>query len=207
MDLTKIKNLVFDLGGVIIDLHIEATLREFSHLSGKTLDEIKGSYFRPDFFYQYEKGLINDATFVEALSDYLGTSLSGEQVEKAWNKMLGKIDPVRIEKLKRLSKHYNLLLLSNTNRMHVDVFNDILYRASGVSTMHDIFHKVYYSHELHMRKPDDEIFLHILEENSLKAGETLFLDDTRENLDTANRLGINTFHVTSPDVWVEQIHE
>ena len=207
MDLTNIKNLVFDLGGVIINLHIEATLEEFSRLSGKTLDEIKASYFRPEFFYQYEKGLIDDVEFSRALSAYMGITLSIDQVEKAWCKMLGEIHPERVEMLKKLSENYNLLLLSNTNRMHLDVFNDILFRASGVPTMNDLFHKVYYSHEIHMRKPDDEIFLHVLRDSNIVAEETIFLDDTMENLVTAQRLGINTFHVTSPDVWVKQINE
>ena len=206
MDLINIKNLVFDLGGVIIDLHINATLDEFSRLSGKKQEEIKGSYFGPDFFHKYEKGLISNGEFKQALSDLLDISVSDDMLERAWNMMLGKINPVRVETLRKLADEYNLLLLSNTNEMHEQAFNDILYQSCSVKTMHEIFHKVYYSHEIHMRKPDEDIFLHVLEDNGIEAHETLFLDDMVENLKTASRLGINTFHVTSPDVWVERIN-
>jgi len=206
LDLLKFKNLIFDLGGVVIDLQIDQALKEFSDLSGKTFDEIKNNYFRPDFFYEYEKGLISDEEFKQSLKGFLERTIDDEQIERAWNLMLGKINPARVDMLKRLSGSHKIYLLSNTNAMHVKRFNEILFETTGVRNMDEIFHKAYYSNEVNMRKPDDDIFLHVLEDSGLRAEESVFLDDTVENLETAQKLGINTFQVTYPDLWLEHVN-
>lgn len=203
MNEKEINTLIFDLGGVIIDLHIDRTIAEFGRLSNRPGDEIEHSYGKPEFFNEFEKGLINPAEYRANLREYLKSTASDNDLDTAWNAMLGKINPLRIEKLQELKKSHQLILLSNTNAIHVPVFTGILKNTSGISSLSALFDKVYFSHEINLRKPDEEIFQFVIDENSLHPAETLFLDDTLENLKGAQNLGINTMRVTHPDEWIE----
>ncbi len=136
----------------------------------------------------------------------LEISCSDTEFDEAWNAMLGKINPIRVEKLFELKEKHNIYLLSNTNALHVPAFTEILLQDTGVKNLNDIFHKVYYSHEVKMRKPNLDIFEYVLKENNLLGEETLFLDDTFENLKAAENLGINTLKVTHPDMWIEYFY-
>lgn len=192
-------NLIFDLGGVIIDLEVEMTKKAFASLSGKPLKDIE-HFLENSIFVWYEKGLISDEEFRNHLRRLLKINTSDEKIDKAWNAMLGNIPRVRINLLERLRGDHKLFLLSNTNQIHLHCFNNIVKSACGEESLEPYFDKVYYSHQLKMRKPDIEIFSHVLKENNLIAGETLFLDDNLVNLKGATQAGIQTFHVQHPDM-------
>jgi putative hydrolase of the HAD superfamily len=114
--------------------------------------------------------------------------------------MLGDIPAGRIELLRELRSKYKTYLLSNTNAIHLDCFSGMVKKAHGLESLDPLFHKAYYSHLMKLRKPDAAIYEYVLNENGLKANETIFLDDNVANLKGAASVGIQTFHVTHPDL-------
>lgn len=194
-----IKNIIFDLGGVIINLSVEKTHQAFASLSGLTVGEIKHRVHHSAFFHQYEKGLISDVDFREQLRETLDVTVDDSELDHAWNAMLLDIPIERIQLLEQLKPRFNLFLLSNTNNIHLQCFNSQLKQLTGFAAIDDYFHQAYYSHLVKMSKPDVEIYEHLLQSNNLVAGETIFLDDNKDNLAGANKAGIKTFHVQHPD--------
>jgi len=190
--LKKIKTVIFDLGGVVINLHVESTLRRFSELSGKGIEEIKKMYEEELFFKAYERGIIDDESFRRSVCIAIGKDVPDELLDDAWNDMLKELPLERINWIKQLAKTHKIAILSNTNAIHVRKFEEIFTEITGYSKPNDLFHHVYYSNEVGHRKPDLEIFLHALADMGAKAEETLFLDDIPENLDAARVAGINT---------------
>lgn len=196
---TSFKNIIFDLGGVIINLSVPTTFAAFAKASGKPLDEM-GKYSEAQAFFDYEKGLISDEEFRDQVKSLLSWNATDEEFDYCWNAMLLDIPLARLELLERLKKEYNIFLLSNTNEIHLKKFNNILKATTGREAMDHYFHKAYYSHNMKMRKPDTEIFEFVLKENGLNPSETIFLDDNVSNLEGAAKTGIQTFHVTTPDL-------
>jgi putative hydrolase of the HAD superfamily len=195
----KIKNIIFDLGGVIIDLSVDSTLRKFSELSGHPVNKVVDVYYARPEFLAYEKGEITNEEFRSSLKSIFGLSSLDSELDLCWNAMLGEIPAERIELLRELKSKYKTFLLSNTNAIHLDCFSGIVKKAHNLESLEPLFHKTYYSHMVKMRKPDAEIYEYVLRENSLKADETIFLDDNVANLKGAASVGIQTFHVTHPD--------
>ena len=195
----KIKNIIFDLGGVIINLSVESTLKKIAELSGFPGDKVLEIYHSSPEFLAYEKGEITNDQFRESLRSLFGVKSDDPQIDLCWNAMLGDIPAERIELLKELKKKYRTFLLSNTNAIHLDCFTNIVKKAHGLESLDPLFHKAYYSHLMGMRKPDAEIYEYVLKENGLKAEETIFLDDNLANLKGAASVGIQTFHVSHPD--------
>jgi glucose-1-phosphatase len=199
LSLSGIKNIIFDLGGVIINLSVEKTHQAFAALSGLSMSEIDTIVHQGTFFHEYEKGLISDAEFRNQLRESLQINVDDAQLDRAWNAMLLDIPIERIQLLEQLKNRYNLFLLSNTNNIHLLSFNNQVLQLTGHPALDQYFHKAYYSHLIKMRKPDVEIYEHVLQRNNLLAHETLFLDDNKDNLTGANKAGISTFHVQYPD--------
>jgi FMN phosphatase YigB (HAD superfamily) len=195
----EIKNIIFDLGGVIINLSIDATVQRFSMLTGLTSESIYRKLATLDLFKEHEKGTLSDPEFRDGVRAFMNVRCTDEEIDESWNAMLLDIPFERIDLLQKLGKKYRLFLLSNTNEIHVLRFTETLSALQGKPSFGDLFEKVYYSHRLLMRKPEKEIFEHVLEENNLIAGQTLFLDDNQDNLNGAAGVGIKTFHVQRPD--------
>ena len=202
-----VKNLIFDLGGVIIDLDVEKTKEAFALMSGKSVSEVQDILANSTAFIQYEKGLIKDQEFRNSVRYLLLTDATDSEIDMAWNAMLGSIPGKRIELLKELRKDYKLFLLSNTNNIHLVCFNEIVKSVRGSSSLNPYFDRAYFSHIVNMRKPDAEIYNLVLNDNQLVADETLFLDDNESNLIGASQLGIQTFHVRHPDMIFSLFHE
>ena len=196
---SKIKNIIFDLGGVIINLSVESTLKEIAQLSGYPADKVLHIYHSSPEFLAYEKGEITNSQFRESLRALFGVNSDDPAIDLCWNAMLGDIPIERIELLKELKGKYRTFLLSNTNAIHLDCFTGIVKKAHGLESLDPLFHRTYYSHLMGMRKPDAEIYEHVLNENGVKAEETIFLDDNLANLKGAASVGIQTFHVSHPD--------
>ncbi len=194
-----IKNIIFDLGGVIINLSVEKTHAAFAALSGLPLEEIKTRVHQGAFFHEYEKGLISDQEFRSHLRQSLNVQVADTQLDAAWNAMLLDIPIERIHLLERLKPAYKIFLLSNTNNIHLQCFNRIVNQLTGNTSIDHYFHKAYYSHLLKMSKPDVAIYQHVLAKQNLLPHETIFLDDNKDNLLGANKAGIQTFHIENPD--------
>lgn len=195
-----IQNIIFDLGGVILNLSVESTLRNISRLSGLPADQVLEIYHSRPEFLEYERGEITNEEFRNSLKDIFGITSLDTELDTCWNAMLGEIPPERIELLRELKSKYKTYLLSNTNAIHLDCFSGMVKKAHGLESLDPLFHKAYYSHLMKMRKPDPSIYEYVLKENGLKANETIFLDDNVANLKGAASVGIQTFHVTHPDL-------
>ena len=142
---------------------------------------------------------MTDEEFRAELKDFLSGDFSDASIDRAWNAMLLDIPSAKLQLLERTKKTHRTFLLSNTNNIHLECFNKIVKHTTGLDSIDSYFHKAYYSHLLKMRKPDDEIYLHVLEQNKLNPAETLFMDDNRDNLEGAKRVGIQAAHIAHPD--------
>jgi glucose-1-phosphatase len=205
----QIKNLIFDLGGVILDLSVDHTLQAFSDLSGLEKDKVQKTFHSEKGFELYEKGLMDDRTFRDFVRMVYNIQHSDEALDKSWNAMLRGIPVKKLDLLLKLQKSYRVFLLSNTNNIHINYIHGEMLPSivGGDRLLDDYFHKAYYSHVMKKRKPDAEIFEQVLDENNLVPEQTLFLDDNFQNIEGANALGIKTFHVTSPDLIFDYFHE
>lgn len=197
---SEIKNIIFDLGGVIINLSVQETYQAFSRLSNISLSEMKILVHSNSFFREYEKGHISDDQFRNELRSFLKVQVSDKELDDAWNAMLLDIPVQRIRLLEKLKSEFNLFLLSNTNNIHLQCFNAQVRQVTGQQSLDIYFHQAYYSHLVKMAKPDIEIYQHVIENNKLVPHQTLFLDDNIENLEGAKKAGIQTFHIQYPDL-------
>lgn len=194
-----IKTLVFDLGGVILDLAVDKTIAAFANLAGIPIEKATEIFHASPEFNLYEKGGMTDQQFRNFLKRAYTPNSSDAEIDKAWNQMLRSIPVAKLNLLETLKSNYQVFLLSNTNEIHLTYINSTLL-PTGVTSLDQYFHKAYYSHRMLKRKPDAEIFEQVLNENNLTPGETLFLDDNLMNIKGAESVGIKTVHVTSPDL-------
>jgi len=195
----EIENVIFDLGGVILDLEVSKTMDAFGKLAGVPASVIRESVTKSPFFNDYEKGLLTDAEFRNRIRELLKKEVTDWQIDKAWNAMLGALPRARLTLLEELGKKHGLYLLSNTNNIHLQFFNEIVRSVSWHARLEPFSINDYYSHLLKMRKPDAAIFEHVLRQNELNPSRTLFLDDNPDNLAGAQKAGIKTIHITSTD--------
>lgn len=204
MLVSTIKNIIFDLGGVILDLSVDHTLESFTRLSNIPKSEVQTKFINSPGFNAYEKGLMTDAEFRQFVRDLYAVKADDHQIDECWNAMLRGIPKIKLELLDMLKETYNVFLLSNTNEIHLSYINTRLLPDGG--TLDRYFHKSYYSHRMLLRKPEPEIFEHVLEENFLIPEETLFLDDNLQNVEAARGVGIKCVHVTTPDLILDYFH-
>jgi putative hydrolase of the HAD superfamily len=193
------RNVIFDLGEVLLDLAIPKTIARFSEISGQTPEQVKNIYTASEVFLSYEKGLIDDAAFRSGANELFGTSISDVEFDSIWNGMLHNLSAERLSLLNSITGQYRLFLLSNTNEIHIRKFTEMAH-AIVEKPLESYFEKTYYSNRIKMRKPDHEIFHHVLKENNLLPEETLFLDDNFDNISAAQQLGIQTIQVTHPSI-------
>lgn len=194
---STVKNVLFDLGGVVIDIDPSASFSALQVLADRSVSVMDQFSEHADVFLNYEKGLIDDGAFREDIRQLTRQpELANDTIDEAWCRMLLGVPKERLELLERLKKRYRTLVLSNTNAIHVRAFNKIIAFVSGNPTIDCFFEKVYYSHELKLRKPEAEIYQYVLHDSHLRPAETLFLDDREENLVAAAEQGIATQLVT-----------
>lgn len=207
MLVSSVKNLVFDLGGVILDLSVDHTLEYFSRLSKMPKERVQEIYISTPGFLQYEKGEIDDRAFRNFVRETFSTTAEDAVIDDCWNAMLRGIPSVKLDLLIRLQGEFRVFLLSNTNAIHLEHINEfMLPKDRQMKSLDGYFHKAYYSHRMGKRKPDAEIFEQVLEENNLIPEQTLFLDDYDINIEGAKSLGIKTVHVTSPNLILDYFH-
>lgn len=198
IDLKGIRNIILDLGGVILELDVNRSIESLSKLGLPGEENLDNIFSKYPFFLQFETGKISPDEFIDALTAQLGDHAPREKIVEAWNAMILGFKPENINLLTRLRKKYRLFLLSNTNALHEVYYNDILHMKYGISNLTDIFEKVYYSHDVNMRKPDHEIFRHVLNDSRLNEKETLYVDDTEVHVKAAIDLGIHAHHLRYP---------
>ncbi|MFP4024995.1 MAG: HAD family hydrolase [Thiohalospira sp.] len=187
----EIKNIIFDLGNVIININGDKTVDAMKKLGFKDFQESYTLLRQSDLFNWLEKGLITPEKFHSELKIHFNNHISSVMIDEAWNAMLLDFPKKRIELIQKLKSKYRLFLLSNTNVIHYQKYNNDLINQYGFE-LSSLFEKAYYSFDLGMRKPDMEIFEYVIKDSNLKPLETLFVDDSAENIETANLLGLKT---------------
>jgi putative hydrolase of the HAD superfamily len=188
------KNILFDLGGVILDINVQATLKRFYELGFPAeLMQFPNS-MTTDLYFKYETGKLDTEQFRNQIRKAAGVEMSDQIFDEAWNSMLVRFPEERIELLKTLSKHYDLYLLSNTSALHVKVFEKMYLETAG-EAMQKVFKKLYYSHEIGWHKPDREAWEYVIGDAAIIAEETLFLDDNIHNIKAAQELGFQAIHI------------
>ncbi|SKB49451.1 HAD family hydrolase [Dyadobacter psychrophilus] len=205
---SKIKNIIFDLGDVILNIDVPVASKSFAELSGREQAEILELFSKNALFRQFETGELDEAGFRNYVRKILDFSdLSDEAIDTAWNSLLLDLPPERVELLQNLAKNYRLFLLSNTSSIHITQVNKILEASTGIEKLEDLFETVFLSYEMGLMKPDPRIYQKVLEQAGLKAEETLFLDDNLANIEAASKLGIDTIHVQKPVTILEYLKD
>jgi len=187
-----IKNIIFDLGGVILNIDFQKAANSFQELGLDDFEALYSKATQSKLFDRLEKGLITADAFRSELRELSGIAMSNQQIDQAWNSLILDFPPARLQLLKDLRANYKIFLLSNTNSIHADYYNHDLYKTHGINGLEELFDKVFYSHDIALRKPDAAPFEYVLNDQKLKAEETLFIDDSLPNILTAHQLGINS---------------
>jgi len=192
-----VKNIIFDLGGVIMNIDFKKTEEAFAALGFPDFAQYMTQYHITPFFSAYELGEIDDAAFLQGVRQIAGKPISDPEIIQAWNALLLDFPPENIALLESIKQQYRIFLLSNTNALHHDAFQQTFYKLTG-KYLEDIFEKTYFSHLVHLRKPHAAVYQLVLDENNLNPAETLFIDDTASNFSGAEETGIETFHLKKP---------
>lgn len=202
--MAQIKNIIFDLGGVLLNIDYNKTADAFRKLGVHGFDELYSQANANPLFEGLETGKIDEENFYLSMAQYCVPDTSAPQMQKAWNNILLDFRVGSLEYLKRLKEKYNLYLLSNTNAIHVQAFNKILESQTGESSLDAYFIKSYYSHTMQLRKPYPATYQWVLQDANLKADETLFIDDSVKNIDGARAAGLQT-HLLLPNEKIEDL--
>ena len=191
---SNISTIIFDFGGVLINLDLPQCILNFKQLGIQNIDNYLSNFGQKDFFLDFEKGNIGTEKFREEIRKFETTALSNEQIDTAWCSFLCDIPDEKLEILTELKEKFRIVMLSNTNPLHIEVSAAGEFAKRG-KTINDFFDACYFSYEMHMAKPDAEIFLKLLEDEQVRPNECLFLDDGLKNIEQAAKLGIQTYLV------------
>lgn len=200
----NVKNILFDLGGVVIDIDVQLTVDALAKLLGMEGEIKPHDVLGQEVFLKYETGLISSSQFIASIRRLSGNGVSENEVVDAWNSMLVEIPERRVKTIERLKLQHKLYVLSNTNSLHVERFERM---APGYDHLSQLFDRMYFSHLIGSRKPETTAFLSVVVHSGIVAEETLFVDDLADNIETARWLGFQTLHVTNGlDIsdWFEQ---
>ncbi|UZR95171.1 HAD family hydrolase [Chondrinema litorale] len=191
----NIKNVIFDLGGVILNLDFKKTFSAFEALSFKDFTPIFNKVYQYEFVSLYETGKISSEEFRKNLREVLEIDVEDQVLDAAWNAMLLDFPLKNIQFLQEIGKRKRIFVLSNTNDIHKTAAEKILEKEHPGITWDKLFEKSYFSHIMQDRKPNISIFKQVLNENGLLASETLFIDDSIQHVEGAQKAGLHALHL------------
>ena len=191
----KIDNIIFDLGNVILNIDYQSTIKAFKKIGIKNAKILYSKSSQTKIFDQLETGKITKEEFLLEMRKII-PQVSKSEIINAWNAIIKDLPKSRIDILKNLKDKFSIFLLSNTNSIHIDyIFKKI--GEKKYDEFYNLFDKVYYSHEVKLRKPDPNIFKLVINENNLKIKNTLFIDDSIQHIISAKKLGLQTYHLNN----------
>jgi putative hydrolase of the HAD superfamily len=197
--------IIFDLGGVIINLDYKLTIEAFKNLGLANFDEMYTQAKQSNLFDDFETGKISSQHFINSLLPYLPSGVSANKVVHAWNAMILDFPKERLDLLDKLKSDYRIFLLSNTNDIHLQAVKRSLTNTTD-RKLESYFEKVYLSHEVKLRKPHKEIFELVCKEQNLDPSRTLFIDDTIGHIDGSIKIGLKGLHLKG-DNSIEKLFE
>lgn len=193
--MNNITTLLFDFGGVLVDLDKQACLNAFSKLGIIDLEQYISNYAQSGIFLKLEKGQVSPEEFRNEIRKMTNKELSDAEIDNAWNSFLISIPEYKLDFLLELRKKYRVLMLSNTNAIHFEQRAQEEFSKRG-KKLEDYFDTCYLSYKLGMAKPDKDIFEHVLENEDAEAHQILFLDDGEKNIETARSIGFASYLVS-----------
>lgn len=191
--LSRLDAIVFDLGGVLLDLDYGATTRALGSLAGREVSSLYSQGQQSVVFDRFERGETSALEFRGQLRAMLGCEASDELLDRAWNALLLDVPTENLELLRELKKSHRVLLLSNTNEVHLSAFLASFEERheARFGAWSSLFDRTYYSHVVGMRKPEERIFEHVLSSEGLERSRTLFVDDSPHNVAAARAVGMH----------------
>lgn len=196
---SNIKNIIFDLGGVLLNINPLLSLLELERISHINKDELLVKLANEKLFEKFDTGSLSPAQFRSALCRIINVDVADSEIDRIWNKLLLDFPAHRVNLLQKLRKNYRVFLLSNTNFIHYNHFTREFYENYNFR-MVDLFDKVFVSHEIGIHKPDAGIYAFVLENADIAASETLFIDDSSANIEAAILHGISGIQIKEFDV-------
>ncbi len=192
MKAENIHNLIFDFGGVIYQIDFERQKKSFSDVGIVGFEKLYSQALQNSLFSDLETGKISEDIFREKLIGLIGKIIAKSRVDELWNSILIDYFHDKIGLLQKLKSKYRLMLLSNTNKIHYSFYTGQFLTRYGYD-FNDLFDKTYWSFKIGMRKPDREIFDKVIAENGLTRENALFIDDTVQNTESAEKYGLSSF--------------
>ncbi|MEO6684215.1 MAG: HAD family phosphatase [Ginsengibacter sp.] len=190
----NIENIIFDLGGVILDIDYNLTRKGFEDLGVKQFDEMYSQANANQLFQKLETGHVSNEEFFQELERSTNLGLTPHQMRTAWDAMLLDFRESSLEFLSEIKTKYNLYLFSNTNFIHMEAFHKIYHQKEREHPFNDYFKVPFYSCEIGFRKPDQESYKWILNHLRIEADKTLFIDDSIQNIEAAKEVGMQTIY-------------
>jgi HAD superfamily hydrolase (TIGR01549 family) len=200
----KIENVIFDLGGVLLDIDYNLTRVAFEKLGVAHFDEMYSQANADKLFQKLETGAITEEEFYNQLNQSTSLNLSPREIREAWNAMLLFFREESLDFLGQISKSYKIYLLSNTNKIHFSSFNEIYIQKERKKSFEQYFIKAFYSFEIGLRKPDVDCYEWVLKELEIEPQKTLFIDDSANNIEGARKVGLQTLLLT-PEKRIENL--
>ncbi|MFK8045897.1 MAG: HAD family hydrolase [Crocinitomicaceae bacterium] len=193
--------IIFDLGGVILNIDYHKTIQAFKNIGIKEFDDLYNQAQQNQLFDNLETGKISESDFYLEIQRISNASISVKQIEIAWNAMLLDLPSKRIDFLIELAKATPIYLLSNTNSIHLKAFQNIINESFGKKELlEDVFIETFYSHKIGLRKPHADVFQLILDKHQLNPTNTLFIDDSIQHIEGAKKIGLKTHHLVNQDI-------
>lgn len=192
-DSTTVRNILFDLGGVLLDIDYQRPVDAFARLGYPHFEKSYAQETANPLFYELELGAVDETRFLETVQSWNPQPVSLDAIRDAWNSILLDFRTESLQFLARLRPHYPVYLLSNTNVIHQRAYESIYRHQIGPGSLSDCFTKAYYSQEIGRRKPEANAYDYVLEDAGIQAAETLFIDDTISNIQAAAALGFQTY--------------
>ena len=189
------KNIIFDFGGVILNLDYQRTIDAFRKLGVEEFDQSYSQLNQSNLFDKFERGEISSSAFRDGLRNAFNETVSDEKLDSAWNAMLLDLPVERLKALDKLHAEKRFSLLSNTNEIHVQAFETELKRKHGLNDLTGYFDTVYYSCRMGMRKPESRIFEFVIKKQDYVPAQTLFIDDSLQHVEGARKVGLNAYHL------------
>ena len=189
----NIDNIIFDLGNVILNIDYQNTIDAFEKIGVPNASSFYSKSSQLNIFNQLETGHISNQNFVLEIQKIVPKA-SASQIINAWNAILQDLPNERLEILKNIKDRFSIFLLSNTNSIHVEKIIDKL-GEKKYEEFYNLFKKVYYSHQVNLRKPNADIFKLVIKENCLSIKNTLFIDDSIQHIESAKKIGLQTYHL------------
>lgn len=198
-----IKNLLLDMGGVILDVSYQRVIETFKSYGIENFDKVYTQAKQVEIIDLFEEGKCSAEEFRDGVRKLVGKELSDEQIDKAWFSMILEIPRDVIQLLGVLKLKYRLFLFSNTNVLHIEYLKKEFERQLGFDLFNCVFDRAFFSNEIHHRKPHPESFKYVLEQAGIEAEETLFIDDSKQHLEGASKVGLNTYWLTNGETLID----